>query len=55
MVSECILSVKKDQMIIPINQTQSRILMSGITEQLNVISKRRESSCPFVIQEVFRK
>lgn len=43
MFSESIRSVKKDRMIIPTIQTQSRISISDITEQLSVISKGRDS------------
>lgn len=53
--SESIPSIKKDRMITPITQTQSRILVSDVTEQLSVILKGRGSSCPVVIGEVFRK
>lgn len=54
MFSEGILCIKKDITITPTTQTQSRILISDITEKLSVISKGRESSCTAVI-EVFRK
>lgn len=45
----------KDRTIVPITQTQSRILISDITEHLSVISKGRESPCTTVIGDVFGK